>query len=165
MPHREVRREASAVTAKIQHGRSWFAASERIMRLYAFPAHVRHAGRCRTYHAHRKSLAEQTDNMHSHFGEFFGGFFFSPNRSVGQRGSTALRRKNLRCSERGRKGGWCRCKKTKKTKNITLVNMLVEYKNMPNLMEHQGKLRALASFSVIWFRFLLLAALLNTFNW
>lgn len=133
MPHREVRREASAVTAKIQHGRvfslgfiswlgrSWFAASERIMRLYAFPAHVRHAGRCRTYHAHRKSLAEQTDNMHSHFGEFFGGVFFSPNRSVGQRGSTALRRKNLRCSERGRKAGWCRCKKTKKTKTSRLL--------------------------------------------
>lgn len=71
--HREVRREASAVKAKIQHGcvffslafisrirRSRFAATARIMRVYAFSLHVRQAGRCRAYHVHRRPL-EQSD--------------------------------------------------------------------------------------------------------
>lgn len=31
-----------------------------------------------------------------------------------------------------------------------VADMLVEYKNMPNVMEHQGKLRVLASF-FLWF--------------
>lgn len=90
--HREVRREASAVTAKIQHGcvfsfafiswlrRSRFAVAARIMRLYGFLAHVRNAGRCRTYHAHRRPLAEQTHLkcIHTLVSWLCFFFFFSP---------------------------------------------------------------------------------------
>lgn len=70
MQHREVRREASAVKAKIQHGCvfslafisrirwSRFAATARIMRVYAFSVHMRQAGRCRAYHVYRRPLAQ-----------------------------------------------------------------------------------------------------------
>lgn len=107
--HREVRGEASPVTAKTQHGRvfslayilwlgrSWFAVAARIMRLYAFPARVHHAGRCKTDHAHRRPLAEQTDLtcIYTLVSCFVLGFFLcfsSLDCSVGQRDSSTLRR-------------------------------------------------------------------------